>query len=145
MTLDWLTDLESAKRKQDKRLVIEKALIASRLGSASAQCFLYNCWLAYNPNYNYNIKFVPMSANIGNRPNNFTKFWALCEALRTNTIIGHNATTSVYLESQCFDSDLWNRVCRAVLLKEYGVGLTPALLNSVLKNTEWKIPSKNAS
>ena len=43
---DWIRDLESSDSRLYKEGVIEKALVASRIGSTSAQCFLYNCYLA---------------------------------------------------------------------------------------------------
>ena len=49
MAADWIRDLESSDSRLHKESVIEKALMAARLGSASAQCFLYNAYLALNP------------------------------------------------------------------------------------------------
>ena len=43
---DWIRDLEDDNSRLHKEGVIEKALVAARLGSASAECFLYNCYLA---------------------------------------------------------------------------------------------------
>ena len=43
MAADWIRDLESSDSRLHKERVIEKALVAARLGSASAQGFLYNC------------------------------------------------------------------------------------------------------
>ena len=55
---DWIQDLEESNSRLHKEGVIEKALVAARLGSHSAECFLYNCYLAYNPYFMYNIKQV---------------------------------------------------------------------------------------
>jgi hypothetical protein len=55
---DWVRDLESSDSRLHKERVIEKALMASKLGSAGAQGFLFNCYLAYNPFYVYNVKQV---------------------------------------------------------------------------------------
>ena len=56
---DWIRDLESSDSRTHKEQVIEKALMAANLGSASAQCFLYNCYLALNPYWVYGVKKVP--------------------------------------------------------------------------------------
>ena len=42
---DWIRDLESDNSRLHKERVIEKALVAARLGSGSAEAFLYNCYL----------------------------------------------------------------------------------------------------
>ena len=44
---DWIRDLESSDSRLHKESVIEKALMASKLGSSNAQCFLFNCYLAW--------------------------------------------------------------------------------------------------
>ena len=41
---DWIQDLEENNSRLHKEGVIEKALVAARLGSRSAECFLYNCF-----------------------------------------------------------------------------------------------------
>jgi hypothetical protein len=40
---DWIRDLTSSDSRLHKERVIEKALMAARLGSANAECFLFNC------------------------------------------------------------------------------------------------------
>ena len=49
LAADWIRDLESSDSRIHKEKVIEKALMAAKLGSANAQCFLFNCYQAYNP------------------------------------------------------------------------------------------------
>jgi hypothetical protein len=56
---DWIRDLESSDSRLHKEKVIEKALMASQLGSANAQIFLFNCYQAYNPFYTFNVRQVP--------------------------------------------------------------------------------------
>ena len=75
--------------------MIEKALIASKLGSAGAQCFLYNCYLAYNPFFVYGIRQVPETQGLVDRPNPWTQFWALTENLRTRSITGLSARDAI--------------------------------------------------
>jgi DNA ligase-1 len=120
--------------------VIEKALMAARLGSANAQCFLFNCYLAYNPFYTYNIKQVPETRDITGRANPWPQFWAVCEALRTRSVTGNDMRTMVEKCSQKFDSDEWNGLCRRVLIKDLRCGISEKTLNKVLGNSEWKIP-----
>jgi len=80
---DWVRDLEADNSRLHKEGVIEKALVAARLGSASAECFLYNCYLAYNPYFTYNVKQVPETEGLEHRENPWVQFWGLCESLRT--------------------------------------------------------------
>ena len=61
---DWIRDLESSDSRLHKERVIEKALMAAKLGSANAQCFLFNCYQAYNPYYTFHVKQVPESEGI---------------------------------------------------------------------------------
>ncbi len=56
MAAGWIRDLESSDSRIHKEKVIEKALMAAKLGSADAQCFLFNCYQAYNPCYTFNVK-----------------------------------------------------------------------------------------
>jgi DNA ligase-1 len=140
MAADWITDLESSDSRSHKEKVIEKALMAAKLGSSSAQCFLYNAYLAYNPYWTYNVKKVPESDSLVDRPNPWTKFWALTEGLRTRSITGNNARTSIEFIMGQFDSEQWNSVCRRVLIKDLRCGISEKTLNKILKNTEWEIP-----
>jgi hypothetical protein len=87
----WIRDLESSDSRIHKEKTIEKALMAAKLGSADAQCFLFNCYQAYNPFYTFNIRQVPETEGLTGRPNPWTKFWALLEALRTRSITGNRA------------------------------------------------------
>ena len=40
LAADWIRDLESSDSRLHKESVIEKALMAAKLGSSNAQCFL---------------------------------------------------------------------------------------------------------
>ena len=137
---DWIRDLESSDSRIHKEKVIEKALMASKLGSASAQCFLYNAYLAYNPYFTYNVKKVPESEGITNGTNPWPRFWALCESLRTRSVTGGNARAAIQTVMESFDSDQWNGMCRRVLIKDLRCGISEKTLNKILKNTEWEIP-----
>ena len=137
---DWIQDLEENNSRLHKEGVIEKALVAARLGSYSAECFLYNCYLAYNPFFTYNIKQVPETEGLEFKENPWVAFWGLCESLRTRTITGNAAKEAVELMSQKFDSDQWNMLARRVLIKDLRCGITSKTINKIVGNSEWKIP-----
>jgi DNA ligase-1 len=138
---DWVRDLESSDSRLHKERVIEKALMASKLGSAGAQGFLFNCYLAYNPFYVYNVKQVIETQDLTGRPNPWPKFWALCEELRTRGVTGHAARDRIEQVSELFDSEQWNVLCRRVLIKDLRCGISEKTLNKVLGKTSWKIPT----
>ena len=137
---DWINDLESSDSRLHKESVIEKALLASELGSASAQCFLFNCYQAYNPYYVFGVKQVPETNGIINGDNPWTEFWAMCEALRTRSVTGHAARDRILELAGRFDSEEWNKLCRRVLIKDLRCGISEKTLNKVLGKTQWKIP-----
>jgi DNA ligase-1 len=141
MAADWIQDLESSDSRLHKESVIEKALIAAKLGSTSAQCFLYNCYQAYNPYYVFGVRQVPETDGLIDRANPWPRFWALLESLRTRSVTGHAARDAIAEVSQQFDSEEWNGMCRRVLIKDLRCGISEKTLNKVLGKTEWKIPT----
>jgi DNA ligase-1 len=138
---DWVRDLESSDSRLHKERVIEKALMASKLGSAGAQGFLFNCYLAYNPFYVYNVRQVPETEGLTGQPNPWPIFWGLCEDLRTRGVTGHAARDRIEQVSELFDSEQWNGMCRRVLIKDLRCGISEKTLNKVLGKTSWKIPT----
>ena len=140
VAVDWIRDLEGNDSRLHKESVIEKALMAAKLGSANAQCFLFNCYLAYNPFYVYGVKKVPETSGLEGKDNPWVEFWALAEGLRTRSITGHKARDQIETMSQRFDSDEWNGLARRVLIKDLRCGISEKTLNKVLGKTEWKIP-----
>jgi len=140
MAAGWIRDLESSDSRIHKEKVIEKALMASKLGSADAQAFLFNCYQAYNPFYTFNVKQVPETVGLVNKPNDWTLFWALLENLRTRGITGSRARERIQEVAEMFDSDEWNGLARRVLIKDLRCGISEKTLNKVLGKTEWKIP-----
>ena len=140
VTADWIRDLESSDSRLHKEGVIEKALMAAKLGSASAQCFLFNAYAAYNPFHVYNIRKVHETQGLEDRPNPWPRFWALLEQLRTRSVTGNDARRAVLDLSQDFDSEQWNQVCRRVLIKDLRCGISEKTLNKVLGRTPWAIP-----
>ena len=137
---DWIRDLESSDSRLHKEAVIEKALMAAKLGSANAQCFLFNCYQAYNPYFVFGVKKVPETEGLEGKPNPWPKFWGMLEGLRTRSLTGHNAKTAIEFMSEQFDSVEWNGLARRVIIKDLRCGITERTLNKVLENTEWRIP-----
>jgi len=137
---DWIRDLKQSTSRAHKERVIERALIAYRLGSSNAECFLYNCYLAYNPNFQYGCKRVLKTEGLEFRPNPWDKFWGVCEMLRTNSLSRKKLEMIVGETSELFDSEQWNSVCRGVILKDLRCGINVKTLNKVLGNSEWRIP-----
>ena len=136
----WIRDLESSDSRIHKEKVIEKALMAAKLGSADAQAFLFNCYQAYNPFYTFHIKQVPEVSGQQDRVNHWPKFWALLEALRTRSVTGDSAREAIAACAELFDDDEWNTVCRRVIIKDLRCGISEKTLNKVLDKTEWRIP-----
>ena len=137
---DWIRDLESSDSRLHKERVIEKALMASKLGSANAQCFSFNCYLAYNPYYTFHVRQVPESSGIEHAPNPWPVFWGLLEGLRTRSFTGHRARDAIVECMKQFDSIEWNNLCRRVITKDLRCGISEKTLNKVLGRTEWRIP-----
>jgi len=140
MAAGWIRDLESSDSRIHKEKVVEKALMAAKLGSADAQCFLFNCYQAYNPFYTFNIRQVPETEGLTGQPNPWPRFWALLEDLRTRGITGHRARAAIQECAEEFDSDEWNNLARRVLIKDLRCGISEKTLNKVLGRTEWRIP-----
>ena len=141
LAADWIRDLESSDSRIHKEKVIEKALMAAKLGSTNAQCFLFNCYQAYNPFYVFGVKQVPETVGLTDQENPWPKFWAMLEALRTRSLTGHNAKTAIEFMSEQFDSVEWNSLCRRVIIKDLRCGISEKTLNKVLGKTEWRIPT----
>ena len=140
MAADWIRDLQQSSSRSHKERVIERALIAYRLGSTSAECFLYNCYLAYNPNFKYRCTYVPITENLNYKENPWSAFWGVLEMLRTKGYNKGRGQQAIEIMSTRFDSDQWNTVCRRVLFKDLKCGINIKTLNKVLGKTEWRIP-----
>jgi len=140
MAAGWIRDLESSDSRLHKEAVIGKALMAAKLGSADAQCFLFNAYQAYNPYYTFNVRQVPETVGLTGRDNPWPQFWALLENLRTRAVTGHAARDRIAECSQLFDSDQWNTLCRRVITKDLRCGISEKTLNKVLGKTDWAIP-----
>ena len=140
MAAGWVRDLESSDSRIHKETVIEKALLAAKLGSADAQAFLFNCYQAYNPFFVFGVRQVPETQGLTGRPNPWTRFWALLEDLRTRALTGNKAREKIQECAEQFDSEEWNGLARRVIIKDLRCGISEKTLNKVLGKTEWKIP-----
>jgi len=141
MSSGWIKELAESDSRIHKEKVIEKALMASKLGSADAQAFLFNCYQAYNPFYTYYVKQLP-AAEPGHtgRANPWPRFWGLLEALRTRSYTGYAAKDQLLDIRDQFDSDEWNLVCAPVIRKDLRCGISEKTLNKVLGKTQYRIP-----
>jgi DNA ligase-1 len=88
----------------------------------------------------FGVKKVPETVGLEHKPNPWPKFWAMLEGLRTRSLTGHNAKTTIEFMSEQFDSVEWNSLARRVIIKDLRCGISEKTLNKVLGNTEWKIP-----
>jgi DNA ligase-1 len=136
----WIQDLESNNSRLHKEGVIKKAYAAATVGSLSAEAFLYNCYLAYNPFFVYGVRQVDETVGLTNKPNPWNKFWAICDSLRTRVLTGNAARDAIRLLSEEFDSDEWNRMCRRVILKDLRCGFSENTVNKIVGNSKWAIP-----
>lgn len=140
MSSGWITDLNSSDSRIHKEKVIEKALMAAKLGSADAQSFLFNCYQAYNPFYTFHAKQVPETQGLTGRENPWPMFWGLLESLRTRSSTGHAARDFMIRVSEEFDSEEWNTICAPVIRKDLRCGISEKTLNKVLGKTQYRIP-----
>jgi len=109
MAAGWIRDLESSDSRLHKEAVIEKALMAAKLGSADAQAFLFNCYQAYNPFYTFHVRQVPEVSGQEHRPNPWPRFWALLESLRTRSTTGNSAREAIEEVSALFNDDCYRQ------------------------------------
>lgn len=140
MSIDWVYNLHDATSIDAKKKVVEKAVIASRLGSSSAQCFLYNCYLSHNPFFVYGIEHVPETFGIANAENPWGDFWSILEGLRTNTFGSRTIVKFINEIKYQFCSEEWNLIVRPVFLKQFVPDLCIGEIRKILNNTEWRIP-----
>ena len=140
MSSGWIKELAESDSRIHKEKVIEKALMASKLGSADAQAFLFNCYQAYNPFYTFHVKQLPETLGLTGRANPWPRFWGLLEALRTRSTSGYAARDMIKSISEEFDSDEWNLVCVPVIRKDLRCGISEKTLNKVVGKTQYRIP-----
>ena len=140
MAAGWIHELQESDSRLHKERVLEKALMASQLGSADAQAFLFNCYQAYNPFYTFHVKQVPEVAGHTGRDNDWPQFWGLLESLRTRSVTGNAARMAIDACAEHFDDDEWNTVCRRVIMKDLRCGISEKTINKVVGRTDWAIP-----
>ena len=140
MAAGWIHELNQSDSRLHKERVLEKALMASQLGSADAQAFLFNCYQAYNPYYTFHVKQVLEIEGHRDRVNDWPRFWALLESLRTRSVTGNAARAAIQGCADFFDDDEWNTVCRRVIMKDLRCGISEKTINKVVGRTSWAIP-----
>lgn len=152
MAADWIRDLETAESQSRKQVVIEKAVMSARLGSASAQCFLFNCYLALNPYHPHDLMLGDLRSDLESSgpesgcENPWGEFWGFLEGLRTrsnpsgalSSVADFRETVHDFMHR--FDKDEWNLVARRVMFKDLLCGVTLDVFNSVCQNTPWAVP-----
>ena len=143
MSIDWVYNLRDATSITGKKRVIEQALVSSRLGSGSAHCFLYNCYLSHNPFFVYGIEHIPETFGISNTENPWRDFWGVLEGMRTNTFGSRTILKFINEIKYQFGSEEWNLIVRPVFLKRFVPELRINEIKRLLDNTEWKIPVFN--
>ena len=136
----WIQQLESSDSRIHKETTIEKALVAAKIGDASAEAFLFNCYQAYNPFHTFHVRQVSEVTGQTNQLNNWPKFWDMLASLRARSITGGAARQAILDCSAEFDDVEWNTVCRRVITKDLRCGISEKTLNKVLNTTEYKIP-----
>lgn len=140
MTASWVSELAATDSRLEKEKIIEKALMSYKLGSTDAQAFLFNCYQAYNPFYTFGVRRAHTVTGHTDRANDWPKFWALLESLRTRSVTGNRVIRAIEQCSQHFNDREWNTVCMPVILKDLRCGVSEKTLNRVLGRTEWRIP-----
>ena len=144
MAADWGKDILRCSDRNEQKTTLEKALIASRLGSQTAQCFLYNIYLAYNPYFVYNIPHIPFNAiNSKYAENPWSEFWAFMESVSTDSRAARYHYQMLSKLATQFDAESWQTVCIPVMQKNFNIPIS--IVRTVLENSEWKIPKFNCA
>jgi DNA ligase-1 len=136
-----IDDIASDAGRLHKEAVLEKMLVTANLGSAPAECFFYNIYLACNPFFVPGFKKPPVTEGITDTQNDWPAFWDLCEKLQARELTGHAARDAVEVCSRLFDSTEWNTVCRQVILKDLRAGISEKTVNKIVGKTKFKIPT----
>lgn len=139
--VDYITELAGNDSRLFKEDVLRKALTSATIGSAQGEAFFYNLYLACNPFITYGVKQVPKTEGLTDKPNPYPEFWQLANKLRNRELTGHAARDAIVAMSEQFDSDEWNYMCRAVLVKDLRCGITSTTINKIVAKTKFVIPT----
>lgn len=138
---DVIEEIASDASRLHKEGILEKMLVTANLGSAGAEAFYYNIYLACNPFFVPGFKKPPTTEGITDAQNDWPAFWDLCEKLQARELTGHAARDAVEACSKRFDSVEWNTICRQVILKDLRAGISEKTVNKVAGKTKFKIPT----
>lgn len=137
---DWVRNLESSDSRLHKEQVLAKALASANLGDGNAQIFLLCAYLAYNPFNTFNVKQVPETHGLTNRPNPWNDYWLMLKLLSNREVTGHEARDKIEKISREFDSDEWNMLARRALIKDMRCGISEKTINKVVADSIFEIP-----
>mgnify|MGYP003971059191 FL=1 len=141
MPYHWIDKLNVSNSRKHKEDIIGQAYSACKIGDENACVFLECAVLAYDPFVSFNIKQVPVTENITSKENSWTSYVIHLRDLSNRLVTGYAAISKLEYLSQQYDSTLWNKLFRAVILKDLRVGATAKTFNKILKGTKYEIPT----
>lgn len=140
MSASFIHALNESDSRLHKESVLDKALVAAKLGNIPAQIFLGLAKATYNPFITWGIKQVPSTDGITGAENPWQEFNTLLIALHKRELTGNAARDAIAAMSTRFDSNEWNNFCAPVLRKDLRAGISEKTINKVVKGTEYEIP-----
>jgi len=139
MSATFIRALNESDSRLHKEQVIDKALVAAKLGNIPAQIFLALTRAAYDPMITWGVKQVPTTTGITDAPNPWSDFNALLTRLYTRKLTGNAARDAIAAMSQQFTSSDWNEFCVGVLKKDLRAGISEKTINKVCKGSEYEV------
>lgn len=143
MSAEWIRRLQSSDSRTHKEDVLKQALELDSLGSYEAGVFLSLLKACYDPFVTFNVKQVPTTVNLTDRPNPWDEFNVLLTNLYTRALTGNAARAAIQNLSLLFDSDNWNLFCAPVIQKDLKAGISEKTINKVLGKTRYAVPTFN--
>ncbi len=140
MSVYWINRLNESDSRLHKEAVLQDALNMATLGNTDADNFLTLSNYAYNPFITFGYKQVEPTVGITGAENPWSDFDTLLSRLRVRALSGHAARDAIEDMSKRFDSEQWNGLCRAVILKDLRAGISEKTINKIVKKTKYTIP-----
>lgn len=140
MSATFIRALNESNSRLHKEQVLDKTLVAAKLGNIPAQIFLGLANAVYNPLITWGVKQIPETTGIDDAPNPWTEFNTLLNQLHKRELTGYAARDAISAMSEQFTSDEWNNFCAPVLRKDLRCGITEKTINKVCKGTKWAVP-----
>ncbi len=141
MSVYWINRLNESDSRLHKEAVLQDALNMATLGNTDADNFLLLANYAYNPFITFGYKQVEPTVGITGAENPWSDFDTLLSRLRVRALSGHAARDAIEDMSKRFDSEQWNGLCRAVILKDLRAGISEKTINKIVKKTKYTIPT----